>query len=100
MKVWLMRSIIQKDLTYCAECLSESEPLQTHHCIFGRGRRKPADKHGLTVKLCNECHVRLHANKELADKYRRFAQMAFEEKHGREEFMKIFGRNYLGSETD
>lgn len=88
-----MKSIMPFNVDVCIECGGRGT--QTHHCIFGKNR-KNSEKYGLKVRLCGKCHRRLHdTDEELAMKYRRLAQMCFEETHSHAEFMKIFGRNYL-----
>lgn len=74
--------------------------LERHH-IFGGARRPLSEKYGLTVYLCgNRCHrngrYSAHRNKETALYLHREGQRMFEERHGsREEFIKIFGKDYL-----
>lgn len=68
--------------------------LHVHHCLPG-SRRKQADKYGLTVYLCPQCHMQLH---DMGIGYRflqKKAQKHFEEQYGHEEWMRIFGKNYL-----
>ena len=93
-----MKSIMPFDVNVCIECGGKGT--QTHHCIFGKNR-KNSEKYGLKVRLCYSCHHRLHDQDEaMAMKYRRMAQQCFEEQHSHEEFMKIFGRNYLEGEDE
>lgn len=81
------------DGEYCIECGALAT--DTHHCIFGKNRQNSED-YGLTVRLCRGCHRRLHdSDEQLAIRYRKAAQMAFEYAYGHDEFMRIFGRNYL-----
>lgn len=88
-----MKSIMPFDVNVCIECGGRGT--QTHHCIFGKNR-KWSEKYGLKIRLCNECHYRLHnQDEQLAMKYRKMAQEAFEASHSRDEFRKIFGRSYL-----
>ena len=92
-----MKSVIQQDYDRCYECGSVYG-LEEHHC-FGASNRKWSEKYGLKVRLCHYCHneppMGVHHNKAQMDKYHRIAQEAFERTHSREEFMRIFGRNYL-----
>ena len=70
-----------------------------HHVYYGTANRKQSDKWGMTAWLCPTCHTSsargVHFNKLndliLKERYQRI----FEETHTREEFMSIFGRNYL-----
>ena len=81
------------DSDYCFEC--DRPAVHTHHLIFGKNRQNSED-YGLTVRLCAECHARLHDKDEaMAMRYRKMGQAAFEYKYSHEEFMRIFGRNYL-----
>jgi uncharacterized protein YlaI len=69
--------------------------LQHHHCLHGR-MRKAADKYGLVVYLCADCHRKLHDTGLHDRDLQQLAQRVFEGKYGsREEFRKIFGRSYL-----
>jgi hypothetical protein len=72
--------------------------LECHH-IFNASNRKHSEKYGLKVTLCHWCHNEpprgVHHNRENMLLLKRLAQEKFEETHSREEFMKIFGRNYL-----
>lgn len=64
-----------------------------HHCLHG-SYRKMADKYGLTVHLCVQCHTKLH-DKGLHDKeLEAIAQEAFEDRYGHAEFMRIFQKNF------
>ena len=68
--------------------------LHVHHMLHGSMRRK-ADKYGLTCYLCPECHRRLH-DQGLGDRLlQKKAQKHFEQQYGHDEFMRVFGKNYL-----
>lgn len=93
-----MDSIIPGDSEErCHYCGRYCNP-HKHH-IFGAANRKWSEKFGLFVHLCPEHHNMsdqgIHFNKKMMDEYHQLGQMAFEVEHSREEFMKIFGRNYL-----
>ena len=91
-----MKSIVQNEHE-CFIC-GKKIGLERHHCIGG-SNRKNSEKYGLTVYLCHFCHNEpprgVHFNKDTADYIRQEAQKAFEKTHTREEFIKIFGRNFL-----
>ena len=72
--------------------------METHHMLHGSYMKKPADKYGLTIKLCRLCHRRLHDHREGDLELQQNAQRQFEETHSREEFMRIFGKNFLPEE--
>lgn len=69
------------------------------HHIFMGPNRVHSEAHGLTVYLCPRHHEfskdAVHENIENSRILQRIAQRAFEREHSREEFMQIFGRNYL-----
>lgn len=75
--------------------------LHKHHIIYGRGRRKLSEKHGLHVKLCCLHHedqkYGVHwGNTQWNTILKQTAQHAFEAKKGtREDFIEIFGKSYL-----
>ena len=73
--------------------------LEKHHLYQGPNR-KWSEKYGLWVWLHHFWHNEppngAHFNKNVMDYLHREGQKAFEEVHGtREDFMRIFGRNYL-----
>lgn len=93
-----MKSIIQKHKNHCFICQRQTE-LEEHHIFFG-SNRKLSEQYGLKVPLCYEHHrgtngVHGKNGKQLNEKLKRIAQTRFEENHTREEFIKIFGKNYL-----
>ena len=79
--------------------------LELHH-IFGGSNRKNSTKYGLVVWLNHyyhnepKCPENLyfgspHHDKEVMLWLRQQGQKKFEETHTREEFIQIFGKNYL-----
>lgn len=93
-----MKSIMQSDKK-CYICDSIND-LQEHHIFGGNPRRKNSEKYGLKVYLCYTHHhdskEGVHFNPQLMDFLHRAGQLAFERVHGnREDFMRIFGKNYL-----
>ncbi len=81
----------------CFICKSDYM-LETHHLMNG-AYKKSAEKYGLLIKVCPNCHTlaptAIHRDSSLLKKLKRIGQEHFEQTHTREEFMKIFGRNYL-----
>lgn len=73
--------------------------LQEHHVFGGTANRKLSEQYGLKVYLCIYHHTSgpdaVHMNAENNKILKREAQEIFEKTHTREEFMKIFGRNWL-----
>ncbi len=92
-----MKSIIQKEKR-CYLC-GTTYNLHEHHCIHGSGNRKNSEKYGLKIWLCaahhNMSNYGVHNDAKLDLEIKQMAQKEFEKTHTREEFMKIFGKNYL-----
>ena len=89
-----MKSIMHDENT-CFICGSYG--VETHHCIHGTANRKLADKDGLTVNLCHQCHRNLH-DKGVNDKeLQALAQQKWMEyyKKSIDEFRQRYGKNYL-----
>ena len=80
------------------ECLVCGSPyVEIHHVMFGPDR-KNADKHGLTVYLCPEHHRGSegpHHNKPFDIALKKLAQRTFLETHTFDEWMEVFGRNFI-----
>lgn len=97
-----MKSIIQqsKECYLCGRN-GMSDPLDCHH-VFNGPYRDRSEKYGLKVYLCHDhCHIfgkySAHRCRATADMLKAEGQRVFMEYYGRtkEEFMKIFGRNYI-----
>ena len=68
--------------------------LDKHHCFHG-SRRKAAEKWGCWVWLNHDVHMDLHQRNTALDKQiKAECQKRFEELHGHETFMRVFGKNY------
>ena len=103
-----MKSIVQQDKAKCFLCGKPEywnvngmlERLEEHH-IFGGSNRTNSERYGLKVYLHGfECHrdgpKAVHKNKSVRLAVQAAGQKAFEEQQGsREDFIKIFGKNYL-----
>lgn len=99
----MAESIIQKDRTKCFICGMNAnlEPLDCHHC-FGGALRNKSEKYGLKVYLHHSrCHIfgenSVHVNAKIDRKLKQIAQRKAMKYYGWtvEEFIKIFGKNYL-----
>lgn len=93
-----MKTILQTEKE-CYVC-GTTHNLHDHHIFYGTSNRKQSEKYGMKVWLCDRHHNMsdegVHFNKDLDLHLKQYAQTAFERKHGtREDFMRIFGRNYL-----
>lgn len=95
-----MDSIIQDEkVCYLCGRNGNGDALESHHCI-GASNRNYSEKYGLKVWLCGErCHRNgknaAHRCRDTDLMLKRIAQEKFEENHSREDFINIFGRNYL-----
>lgn len=90
----MANSVMQKDKV-CYIC-GTTRHLEKHHCMNGANRKK-ADKDGLWVWLCRDCHTGhrgVHQNAGLMRELKAQAQTIYEYDHSHEEWMKEYGRNY------
>ena len=92
-----MKSIIQ-DRKECIICGSWN--VEDHHIYFGVGKRKLSEEYGLKVWLCPTHHrgtngVHGKNGHKLDNELKELGQKAFEWKHTREEFRRIFDKSYL-----
>lgn len=95
-----MKSIIpggnEKECWFCGR----TDQVEKHHCIYGVANRAHADKYGLVVYLCPDCHrgtdgVHGKRGHERDLTLKKVAQRAFEQTKSREEFRAVFGKSYL-----
>lgn len=81
----------------CYVCGS-TENLHKHHIFFG-ANRKWSEKYGCWVYLCaahhNMSNKGVHNDRMLDLKLKAECQRAFEKDHTREEFMRIFTKQWL-----
>ncbi len=96
-------SIITQEPGQCFLCVAidcdyRYKPTEEHH-IFGGPNRKLSEALGLKVRLCPFHHrigpAAVHNNREMMDRLHRIGQMKFEESGSREDFIRLFGKNYL-----
>ena len=75
--------------------------LDKHHIMYGRGSRRPSEHYGVWCWLCkmhhNEDHglFAVHYNRELDRILRKDAEVAFLRLHSFDDWMRVFGKNYL-----
>lgn len=94
-----MKSIVEgKRKGTCWLCGLEG-PTEEHHIFGGTRNRKLSGRYGLTVYLCPRCHrdsrEGVHADRGKMLLLHRTGQRAFERSHSRDEFVGLFGKNYL-----
>lgn len=57
--------------------------------------RQVSMKYGLVIPICRKCHEIVTNNKSLQDKLHKVAQKEFKKHYKAENFVQIFGKNYL-----
>ncbi|MCI6731855.1 MAG: hypothetical protein MR487_05985 [Lachnospiraceae bacterium] len=99
-----MKSILHTSKEYCFYCGAICQT-EEHHIFYGTANRRLSEKYGLKVYLCIRHHrvypESVHGgNRDLDRILKEAGQKAFEKRFGnREEFRKIFGKNYLEDEN-
>jgi len=89
-----MSKSIMQDEKKCFITGSETQ-LDRHH-VYAGSRRKASERYGCWVWLRHDIHMELHdRNKALDKMLRRTCQEQFEAVYSHEEFMEVFGKNYL-----
>lgn len=95
-----MHGIVTEYAEYCIFCGKPTK--EEHHLVFGNGRRDKAEKDGLKVPCCSECHTMNHNtqkihNNPMAEKLSKMlGQAIYEAKIGsREDFRQRYGESYL-----
>lgn len=94
-------SILQ-DKEECWVSKQSNCELHRHEVFYGTANRKLSKRYGLWVYLTpywhNMSNNGVHSNKALDARLKAEAQAKFEETHTRQEFVEIFGRNYIYEE--
>lgn len=91
-----MKKPFKRQCYLCGIEESDYVTIVTHHLLEGRGRRQISDRYGLVVDLCVKCHRLAHHDDITADYLHRQAQKKAEaDGMTREQFIYLFGRNYL-----
>jgi hypothetical protein len=86
-------SIFTDNMDKCIIC---GKVRNDKHEIFRGANRRNSMKYGFVLPLCRECHSTKAETSEFEDFWHRQAQLYFEKNIGsREEFIRIFRRNYL-----
>lgn len=92
-------SILQHDHSECYICGKGGD--LARHEVFGASNRGRSKELGLWISVCPDCHmysrVSLHSNKHLSEKVKAIAQRKAMKEYGwtAEDFISLFGRNYL-----
>lgn len=85
-------SIITTDLEKCYLCKAKKEDL---HEIYEGKNRQLSMKYGLVIPICRKCHISVTNNKTLQEKLHKVGQKVFKKQYKTENFVQIFGKNYL-----
>lgn len=87
------KSVFTNDLTKCIMCGKKKDNL--HEIFFGRNRLKSI-KYDMVIPVCVICHQKCHKVAQIQEFWHKKGQLYFEKNIGsREEFISIFGMNYL-----
>ena len=81
-------SVFTTNLDKCYFC---PNPRQDLHEIMPGKNRLNSIKYGYVLPVCRRCHDIIQYD----NKYKQMCQRHFEKEHTREEWIKIFYRNYL-----
>lgn len=93
-----MRYSIVQTKKECLICGAESG-LEMHEAFFGKNRKKSIEN-GCCVYLCQSHHRGTNGahgkhGHDIDEYIKRRTQAQFEALRGREEFLRVFGRNYM-----
>lgn len=103
-----MKGIVTKYNDYCLFCGKPREV--NHHLVYGKGNRTLAEKDGIKIPCCNDCHNmgdilnRIHGNPMAEAMSKMIGQLAWEkmsvakgmkEDEAREAFRARYGESYL-----
>lgn len=85
----------ESNYRHCYNCGRSTGKIDRHEVFFGSNRDN-SKRYGMWCDLCRNCHNEVHrGDGELNQLLKREAQRIFEQTHSRNDFMRIFGRNYL-----
>ena len=89
-------------LGYCWGCREKYgqynyRSLERHHIYEGNPDRSHSEQYGLYVDMCNDCHRDMtdERDRQLKLRLKQEGQRRFVAVHGKREWMKVFGRDYL-----
>ena len=87
-------SVFSNDTERCYLCGSTYK--LTWHEIYSGKNRQNSMRYGLCLRLCLNCHSKEQEDSQFNDYWHKQGQLYWEENIGsREEFIKVFKRNYL-----
>lgn len=87
------KSVFTDNLSKCIMC---DKPKDNLHEIFMGKNRQNSMKYGFVIPLCYYHHLFCHKDSHIQEFWHKQGQIYYEKELGsREEFIRIFGRNYL-----
>ncbi len=86
-------SIIYSDLTTCCNCGSKIDIEKNE--IFEGAHRQLSIKLGMVCPFCKNCHDRFHTDIMFNLNYKVKFENKFLKSHSKEEFIKMFGQDYI-----
>lgn len=78
----------------CFYCFRRTETAR-HEVYFGTADRKTSKATGCWVYVCPECHNKIHGNGKADKALKNFTEKVFIQRHSYDEFITLFGRDYL-----
>ena len=91
-------SIVTKDMEHCYLCTKQgikNIPKDDFHELIEGKNRQTSMKYGLVIPICRKCHEKVTNDKTLQEKLHKVGQKVFEKHYKTENFLKVFGKNYL-----
>ena len=88
--------VTKEDRPLCMLCGRPA--VHRHHVFFGTANRKQSERYGMVAWLCRECHQGqkgVHNNRQADLSLKREFQTIFEQNHSKDEFIRLFGKNFL-----
>lgn len=88
-------SIFTDNLTQCYFCKAPKSDL---HEIFGGCRRQVSMIYGLVLPMCRMCHTNMENDEEAKLEWKKKAEKKWLEvytPYGTDDFIRIFGKNFL-----
>ena len=86
-------SIIYRDLTKCCNCGSKIGIEKNE--VFEGSYRQISIRYGMVCPFCKTCHTQFHNDIMLNLFYKVMFEKEFLKTHSKEEFIKIFGQDYI-----
>ena len=86
-------SIVYPDLTKCCHCGSKLAVAKNE--VYEGAYRQRSMEMGMVAPFCRQCHDRFHNDIMFNLRYKVLFENEFLKTHTRDEFIKIFGQDYI-----